>query len=168
VGSGVQVKDAVNAARSKYAETMQLHSHETLTPFAHSSHNRCFGCGQASANGLRLEFFLAPDGCVVSLPVVPESFEGHPGYLHGGVIATLLDEAMSKAIRVLGTPSVTRKMEVEYLLPVPSGVPLRVEGSVVRSQGRRHWAEAIIFDAKSVVLAQAKGLFIAHQPAPKK
>jgi uncharacterized protein (TIGR00369 family) len=147
---------------------MPLHSHETLTPFSHSSHNRCFGCGQANASGLRLEFFLASDGCVVSLPVVPDAFEGHPGYLHGGIIATLLDEAMSKAIRALGTPSVTRRMEVEYLLPVPSGAPLRVEGSVVRSQGRRHWTEAVILDAEGAVLAQASGLFIAHQPPAKK
>ena len=74
---------AVCVMRNKYAEFMQLHSHEPLTPFAHSAHNRCFGCGQANANGLRLEFLLASDGAVVSLPIVPEAFEGHPGYLHG-------------------------------------------------------------------------------------
>ncbi len=153
---------------SNYAETMQLHSDGPLTPLAHSSHNRCFGCGLANATGLRMEFLLAPDSSVVSLPVVPEAFEGHPGYLHGGIIATLLDEAMSKAIRVLGTPSVTRRMEVEYLLPVPSGAPLRVEGLVVRSQGRRHWTEAVILDKEGKALAQAKGLFIAMQPKAKK
>jgi len=87
--------------RSKYSEIMQLHSHEPLTSFAHSSGNRCFGCGPANLNGLRLEFLLASDGAVVSLPVVPEAFEGHPGFLHGGIIATLLDEAMSKAVRAL-------------------------------------------------------------------
>jgi uncharacterized protein (TIGR00369 family) len=147
---------------------MQLPPHEPLTPFAHSSHNRCFGCGNDNAAGLRLEFLLAPDGSVVSLPVVPEAFEGHPGNLHGGIIATLLDEAMSKAIRVLGTPSVTRKMEIEFLLPVPSGAPLRIEGSVVRSQGRRHWTEAAILDAQGTTLASAKGLFIAFQPKAEK
>ena len=159
---------AVDAMRSKYAEFMQLHSHEPLTPFAHSANNRCFGCGQANANGLRLEFLLAPDGAVVSLPVVPDAFEGHPGYLHGGIIATLLDEAMSKAVRVLGRPSMTRKMEVEYLRPVPSGAPLRIEGRVVRSEGRKHWAEAVIVDAEETALAQGNGLFIEIQPKAKK
>lgn len=147
---------------------MQLHSHEPLTPFAHSTHNRCFGCGLANATGLRLEFLLAGDGAVVSLPVVPDTFEGHPGYLHGGIIATLLDEAMSKAVRVLGTPSMTRKMEVEYLRPVPSGAPLRLEGRVVRSEGRKHWAEAVIADAEETVLARSHGLFIEVQPKAKK
>ena len=78
---------------------MALSSKEHLTPFAHSASNSCFGCGPANATGLRLEFLLADDGSVVSLPVVPSTFDGHPGYLHGGIIATLLDEAMSKAVR---------------------------------------------------------------------
>ena len=153
--------------RSKYPELMQLHSHEPLTPFAHSTNNRCFGCGQANATGLRLEFMLAADGAVVSLPVVPEAFAGHPGYLHGGIIATLLDEAMSKAVRAQGRPSMTRKMEVEYLRPVPSGTALRVEGRVVRNEGRKHWAEAVVADAKESVLAHSKGLFIEIQPKAK-
>lgn len=157
-----------NAMRSKYAESMQLHSHEPLTPLAHSAHNRCFGCGPANATGLRLEFLIASDGAVVSLPVVPDTFEGHPGYLHGGIIATLLDEAMSKAVRALGQPSMTRKMEVEYLRPVPSGAPLRIEGRVVRSEGRKHWAEAVIVNAEETALARAKGLFIEVQPKAKK
>ena len=159
---------AVDAMRSKYAEFMQLHTHEPLTPFAHSAHNRCFGCGQANANGLHLEFLLASDGAVVSLPVVPEAFEGHPGFLHGGIIATLLDEAMSKAVRALGRTSMTLKMEVEYLRPVPSGAPLRIEGRVVRNEGRKHWAEAVIVDAEEIALARGNGLFIEIQPKAKK
>jgi uncharacterized protein (TIGR00369 family) len=99
---------------------------------------------------------------------VPDTFEGHPGYLHGGIIATLLDEAMSKAVRALGRPSMTRKMEVEYLRPVPSGAPLRIEGRVVRNEGRKHWAEAVIVDAEETVLAQSSGLFIEIPPKAKK
>jgi uncharacterized protein (TIGR00369 family) len=139
-------------------------SNEHLTPFAHSAHNRCFGCGEANATGLRLEFFLAPDGSVVSLPAVPNAFDGHPGYLHGGIIATLLDEAMSKAVRAQAGASMTRKMEIEYLRPVPSGMPLRLEGRVVRSEHRKHWAEARILNENGTVLAEGKGLFIEVHP----
>lgn len=138
--------------------------HEHLTPFAHSSGNRCFGCGQANATGLRLEFLLADDGSVVSLPVVAGTFDGHPGYLHGGIIATLLDEAMSKAVRAQGSTSMTRKIEVEYLRPVPSGAALRIEGRVVRNEQRKHWAEASILNAEGKVLAHGKGLFIELAP----
>jgi uncharacterized protein (TIGR00369 family) len=133
---------------------------ENLKPMAHSAQNRCFGCGQANEKGLRLEFLLKEDGGVVTMPTVTDRFEGHPGYLHGGVIATLLDEAMSKSTRARGLMTMTRKLEVEYLRPVPSGAPLRVEGRVVRSEGRKHWVEAAIQDAKGIVLAEGKGLFI--------
>jgi len=141
--------------------------HEHLTPFAHAANNSCFGCGPANATGLRLEFLLADDGSVVSLPVVPGTFDGHPGYLHGGIIATLLDEAMSKAVRARGLPSMTRKMEVDYLRPVPSGAPIRIEGRVVRNEPRKHWAEARILNEKGSVLAEGKGLFIEVRPPSK-
>ena len=49
---------------------------ENLTPMVHAAQNRCFGCGQGNPLGLQLEFLLATDGSVVSLPTVPESFDG--------------------------------------------------------------------------------------------
>lgn len=133
---------------------------ETLTPMEHSAHNRCFGCGEANPGGLHLEFLQASDQSVVCLPVVPDNFEGPPGYIHGGIIATLLDEAMSKAVRLRGLTAMTRKMEIEYLRPVPSGAPLRIEGALLRSEGRKHWTEARILNESAVTLATAKGLFI--------
>jgi uncharacterized protein (TIGR00369 family) len=69
-----------------------------------------------------------------------------PGYLHGGIIATLLDEAMSKSVRARGLTAMTRQMEVEYLRPVHSGAPIRLEGRLVRSEGRKHWSEARILN----------------------
>jgi uncharacterized protein (TIGR00369 family) len=133
---------------------------ENLTPLAHAAQNRCFGCGPANATGLQLEFLLAEDGSVVCLQTVPDRFEGPSGYVHGGIIATLLDEAMSKAVRASGRTSMTRQMEIDYLRPVPSGAAIRIEGRVVRSEGRKHWTEAKIMNAKGTALAQGKGLFI--------
>lgn len=137
---------------------------ENLTPMAHSAQNRCFGCGQANPAGLHLEFFLAEDQSVVSFPTVPDTFEGPTGYLHGGIIATILDEAMSKSIRARGLTAMTRHMEVDYLRPVPSASPVRLEGRILRSEGRKHWAEAKVLDAKANVLAHAKGVFIEVRP----
>jgi uncharacterized protein (TIGR00369 family) len=137
---------------------------ELLSPFAHAAHNRCFGCGPANPTGLHLEFLRASDGSVVASPVVSDAFDGHPGYLHGGIIATLLDEAMSKSVRALGKSAMTRKMDVDYLRPVPSGKPLRIAGRVVRSEARKHWAEATILDSEGSELARATGLFIEILP----
>src|SRR5580658_3237171 len=137
---------------------------ENLTPMAHSAQNRCFGCGQANATGLRLEFFLAGDNSVVCLPTLPDNFEGPHGYLHGGIIATLLDETMSKAVRARGLTAMTRHMEVDYLRPVPSGAPMRLEGRVTRNEGRKHWTEAKILDTAGALLAHARGVFIGVRP----
>ena len=133
---------------------------EKLTPMAHKAQNCCFGCGPANAGGLHLEFLLAEDGRVVCLPTIPDSFEGPAGYLHGGIIATLLDEAMSKSVRAQGLTAMTRQMEINYLRPVHSEAPIRVEGRLVRSEGRKHWSEARIVDTRGHTLADAKGLFI--------
>jgi uncharacterized protein (TIGR00369 family) len=97
------------------------HAKEHLEPMAHAAQNRCFGCGPANPGGLHLEFLLAEDGNVVCLVTVPDTFEGPPGYLHGGIISTLLDETMSKAVRAHGFTAMTRQMEIDYLRPVPSG-----------------------------------------------
>jgi len=137
---------------------------EQLKPFQQlgvsSPSNRCFGCGPANPAGLQLEFLLAEDGTVICPATIPATFDGHPGYLHGGIIATLLDESMSKAVRSLGVSAMTRQLEAEYLRPVPSGVPIRMEGRIVRSEGRKHWAEARILNENGKELARSKGLFI--------
>ena len=133
---------------------------ENLTPMAHAAQNRCFGCGPANPAGLHLEFLLAADDSVVCLAAIPDTFEGPHGYLHGGIIATLMDETMSKAVRASGLTAMTRQMEIDYLRPVPSGAPIRMEGCVQRSEGRKHWTTARILDEKGTVLATGKGLFI--------
>lgn len=141
-------------------------SQENLTPLAHAAQNRCFGCGQANPVGLHLEFLLAQDGAVVSFAAVPDTYEGPPGYLHGGIIATLLDEAMSKSVRARGIVAMTRRLEIEYLRPVPSGSPIRIEGRMTRADGRKHWVEAKILDEGGTALAEGKGLFIeVRRPA---
>jgi uncharacterized protein (TIGR00369 family) len=135
-------------------------SNENLQPMVHSASNRCFGCGPANPAGLHLEFLLAADGAVVSFAAVPDTYEGPPGYLHGGIIATLLDEAMSKAVRARGLIAMTRKLDVEYLRPVHSGAPIRIEGRVVGDDGRKHWVEARVLSSEGTTLAEGKGLFI--------
>jgi len=143
----------------RYAGTMDASS-EKLTPMAHTAQNRCFGCGPANATGLRLEFMLAEDGSVVCLPIIPDRFEGPYGLVHGGIIATLLDEAMSKSVRAIGLTGLTSQLEINYRSPVHSGEPIRLEGRLVRAEGRKHWTEARILNHRGHVLAEGKGLFI--------
>jgi uncharacterized protein (TIGR00369 family) len=131
---------------------------------AHAAQNRCFGCGQANPIGLHLEFLLAEDHSVVCHTAVPDTFEGPVGYVHGGIIATLLDETMSKSVRARGITAMTRNMEIDYLRPVPSNGAIRLEGRVVHSEGRKHWTESKILNPKGTTLATGKALFIQIFP----
>jgi uncharacterized protein (TIGR00369 family) len=139
-------------------------SEKALTPLSHGALNRCFGCGQNNRTGLRLKFFVDSDRRIVCRVRVPRRFEGPPGYVHGGIIATLLDEAMSKANRQFGVLAMTRHMEVEYLKPVPLLTTLELSARRVDVAGRKHHCAAEIRDLSGSVLARGKALFIAIDP----
>lgn len=135
-----------------------------LTPLAHGALNHCFGCGLENKTGLRLRFFVDPDQNVVCHLRLAGRFAGPPGHAHGGIIATLLDEAMSKSNRARGIVAMTRRMEVEYLRPVPLGVPLTLAARHVGGTGRRNHTEAELADASGQVLATAKAVFVTVTP----
>ena len=66
-------------------------------------HELCFGCGQQNLFGLQLELERRPEGGVAGRFFVKQDHQGPPGYAHGGVIATALDEAMSLVLHDQGT-----------------------------------------------------------------
>ena len=82
--------------------------------------------------------------------------------LHGGIIATILDEAMGKVNKLRDVIALTGRMEVDYLLPVPLATPLTVEGWEVRDS--QHIHQAAIRNAVGEVLAESKGTFIEIDP----
>ncbi|HTA85770.1 MAG TPA: PaaI family thioesterase [Silvibacterium sp.] len=130
------------------------------TPLQHGALNQCFGCGQENKTGLKLKFFVDDVQQIVCHVRVPRRFTGPPGHAHGGIIATLLDEAMSKANRQFGVVAMTRQMEVDYLKPVPLMMPLELTARHVSASGRMHRCEARIANREGIILAQATALFI--------
>lgn len=131
-----------------------------LERLSHGALNRCFGCGERNKTGLRLRFYMDEKHVIVCRVRLAKRFEGPPGHAHGGVIATLLDESMSKANRQFGVLAMTRQMEVEYLKPVPLGVRLLLTGRHVSAEGRKHRCEAELTNEKGELLAGGKALFI--------
>ena len=138
------------------------HADDQDAPFQTWQRDRCFGCGPDNPHGLHLNFVLGPGGdsyiCEFELG---DNFSGPPGHAHGGIIATILDEAMGKANKLRGKVALTRSMEVEYFRPVPLGQPLVAEGRMVRTEGRALYNSAELRTAQGVVLARSRGKFLA-------
>ena len=130
--------------------------------------NLCFGCGSQNPQGLHLQFVVRnSDPNAISAAATIQlgvAFEGPPGCVHGGIIATLLDEAMSKLNRPLEVIAMTRHMEVDYLRPVPLGVELTIVGHHVRREGRKLFHTAQILGPDGKVLATSRGVFVVIYP----
>jgi acyl-coenzyme A thioesterase PaaI-like protein len=95
-----------------------------------SHHDLCFGCGQANLFGLQLELSRRAEGGVAGRFFVKQDHQGPPGYAHGGVIATALDEAMALLLHGQGTYALTGRLEVELKAPAPVGTYVELEADV--------------------------------------
>ncbi len=140
-------------------------------PLLFDDQHHCFGCGAHNRIGMRLRFFVDEAGAATSTLRLARRFQGPHGFVHGGVIAALLDEAMSKAIHAsahgASIMALTRQMETEYLRPTPLGASLRLRGTEDRVEGRKHFCSATLSDAGGHVLARGKALFIAIERRPE-
>jgi acyl-coenzyme A thioesterase PaaI-like protein len=128
--------------------------------------NHCFACGPDNPDGMHLNFrFDERAGRAWCRFRLPLRFQGPPGHAHGGIIATILDEAMGKVNKLRSVIAVTKTMDVEYLKLVPLRKSLIVEGRERSVRGRKHVNVAEIMNDKGEVLARSRGLFIAIDPA---
>jgi len=127
--------------------------------------NPCFGCGGGNPRGMKLAFDMDESSrrVIGHFRLGPE-YQGATGFIHGGIIATVLDEAMSKVSRFSDVRAVTAELTVEYLLPVRVDEELRVEGFATRREGRQLYHEGEIRDATGNLLARGRGRFVIIDP----
>jgi uncharacterized protein (TIGR00369 family) len=127
--------------------------------------NPCFGCGGANPRGMRLSF--EQDDVrqrIVGRFRLDEEYQGGSGFLHGGIIALLLDEAMGKAARLHGEHAVTAELRVEYKKPIRVNTEIVVEGFVTRREGRQLYHEGEIRNEAGDLLARGEGRFVIIDP----
>lgn len=79
---------------------------------------------------------------------------------HGGIIATLLDEAMGKMCRFREARAVTAELSVQYLKPVSVKEEIVVEGWEVEQKGRNLFHAGEIRNLAGEVLARGTGRFV--------
>jgi len=122
--------------------------------------NRCFGCSPHNPRGLGLSFANAGDG-VETEYTAADDLCGMHGVVHGGVQATMMDEAMGFAAHaaLAHEPDeldiATIELAVKYHRPTPTGEPLRIRARLVRNEGRDLWMEGEIRDADGRLCTEA-------------
>ncbi len=123
----------------------------------------CFVCGNKNSSGLQAVFWL--EAGEAKGKFTPDSrWEGYPGIVHGGVLTSLLDEVMYKAISPSGELAMTAEITVRFRNPARVGVTLYPSGRVVRRRGRLVEAEGEIRDALGRLIAAATAKFIVLPP----
>jgi len=116
----------------------------------------CFVCGKKNPIGLKLDFSF--DGKTITTEFVPQ--KEHQGYfniVHGGIISTLLDEAMVKLAIEMGMPAVTARMDIRLRKALDVGKKITVQAEILRDTKKilDVYAKAVTED--NVIVADATG-----------
>lgn len=125
----------------------------------------CFVCGLDNPVGLKLEFYETGPDEVTAHYTPGKDYAGYPGVLHGGIVASILDEVGGRVVMIGDHTGfmLTAKMEVKYRTPTPIGQRLAVVGRLLKRRGRLAVAHAEIQLPDGSVTAEAE-LTLAELP----
>lgn len=125
----------------------------------------CFACGLKNPIGLKLRFQYPREGECWAEFVPLREYQGWQGVLHGGIVSTLLDEALAHALGGPergggGSGAVTAEISVSFKKPVLIGTKVILTGRVTGRRGRLIEASSQINSPQGDVLASAAGKLI--------
>ena len=123
----------------------------------------CFVCGENNDLGLKAKFFFE-NGEAVTEIVADNRFEGYKGIYHGGIISTILDEVMIKAILADNKFAMTAEITVRFHLPINVGDRLKISGKIIEKKGRMFLTEAKVVRNGRDIVASAGGKCVEAKP----
>jgi uncharacterized protein (TIGR00369 family) len=128
-------------------------------PVSLLDNNRCFACGKENPIGLRLEFREEGDGYVAEF-TPKEEHQGYAQITHGGIVATLLDEAMARFAWVRGLNAVTARIAINYRRPARVGERLTVRGRIDERNRKLCKCSAEVTGEDGVLIADAEATLV--------
>jgi uncharacterized protein (TIGR00369 family) len=133
---------------------------EKYRPLPHRQNDNCFGCSPNNPSGLQLRFFSNGEKLVSRLRV-PKHLSGWDHIVHGGVIATMLDEIMGwAALHLLKKMTLTKAITVKFLKPVYVEEDIRIEGRPYELKGDREAVmQGFLYNKDDELCAKATGNF---------
>jgi uncharacterized protein (TIGR00369 family) len=126
----------------------------------------CFVCGEKNIHGLKARFFYNGEEAYTEIETARQ-FEGYRDIYHGGIISTILDEVMIKAILAVDRYAVTAEMTIRFNQPVPIDKKLRFTGRVIKNKGRIFLTEGDVTDAEGNLYASATGKYVEADESMK-
>jgi len=127
-------------------------------------HGGCIACGRLNPMGLRLAFASKDDGSVEATFPCAQVFEGYGGRVHGGVVATLLDAAMTNCLFARGIAALTGELTIRFRHSVDIAAPACVRAWVERSSRPLYLLRAELIQREEVK-ARASGKFMEARSA---
>jgi uncharacterized protein (TIGR00369 family) len=125
------------------------------------TYGNCFVCGENNPNGLQLSFEIDKQRQTLKTTFKASlTFQGWDGIVHGGIISTLLDEAMAKLVYELGYHAVTASLEIKFKKPAPILEPLTVCGEITEVSRRLIRAKAHVAKEDGTILATGTSTFL--------
>jgi acyl-coenzyme A thioesterase PaaI-like protein len=119
-------------------------------------HRNCFACGSNDGIGLGLRFYKNEDGVVYGNFFADPKFEGYPGIIHGGIVATLLDSAMTHCLLMKDIPALTGRLSIKYSTPIRTGTVVKLEAKVIDESHKIFFLKGRAFvDGKEAASAEA-------------
>ncbi|MDD4050491.1 MAG: PaaI family thioesterase [candidate division Zixibacteria bacterium] len=118
------------------------------------AHPFCVACSDENPDGFHLKFAQIDQRTVEAEFSCQGAYEGYPGRLHGGVIALLIDSAMTNCLFALGSVAITAELNLRYLEPILTACPATVRARQIRTAHGLHYLEAeVIQEGKTKVAA---------------
>jgi acyl-coenzyme A thioesterase PaaI-like protein len=124
------------------------------------STSSCFACGTGNPRGLHLQFVLNEDQRMVAKWTPDCDLEGYHGIVHGGIVSTVLDEAMAKVVAAIEGKALTAEIRVRFRRQVPSGEVTHIRGWIDSRNKKLINAEADLIAQDGTELAHAWGVFL--------
>jgi len=121
----------------------------------------CFACGPKNPIGLKLDFIFDGKTKTITAEFTPrKEHQGYFNIIHGGIIATLLDEAMVKLAIAMDMPAVTAQMDVRLRKALNVGEKITVSAEILKETRKTLDAYAKAVTSDGILAADATGKLV--------
>lgn len=146
----------MGALLATWAEKFRPHPEGADLP---PHHDGCLGCGLDNPHGHHLQVRRKGEG-VVAVHMFDDRHVGAPGIVHGGAVATVIDDLYGFLLYLVGTPAVTRQLTVDYLAPVLIGTTYALEAHVLEREGRKLFVTARLTGPGGHAVVTSRAVFV--------